>query len=42
MGSTSVDGRSTPGAAQKNDVEVKRYPSEATTKPKKTKESVGN
>ena len=31
------DGRSTPGVAQKNDVEVKRYPVEATTTPKKKK-----
>lgn len=30
-----TDGRSTPGAAQQNDVGVKRYPSEATGKPKK-------
>ena len=30
-----TDGRSTPGVAQKNDVEVKRYPVEANTTPKK-------
>jgi len=30
-----TDGRSTPGALQKNDVEVKRYPSAATASPKK-------
>ena len=30
-----TDGRSTPGATQKNDVEVKRYPSEPTEKRKK-------
>ena len=33
-----VDGRSTPGVVQKNDVEVKRFPSEATVKPKNKKE----
>ena len=33
-----TDGRSTPGAAQKNDVEVKRYPSEVAEPPKKKKE----
>lgn len=32
-----TDGRSTPGAAQKNDVEVNRYPTEATATPKKIK-----
>jgi arylsulfatase A-like enzyme len=32
-----VDGRSTPGVAQKNDVEVKRYPVEANATPKKKK-----
>jgi arylsulfatase A-like enzyme len=32
-------GRSTPGAVQKNDVEVKRFPSEATETPKKRKEN---
>lgn len=30
-----TDGRSTPGAKQKNDVEVKRYPSQSTSTPKK-------
>lgn len=30
-----TDGRSTPGKAQKNDVEVKRYSSESTATPKK-------
>ncbi len=30
-----TDGRSTPGVVQKNDVEVKRYPSEAVATPKK-------
>jgi hypothetical protein len=30
-------GRSTPGTAQKNDVEVKRYSSESTATPKKKK-----
>jgi arylsulfatase A-like enzyme len=30
-----TNGRSTPGAAQKNDVEVKCYPSESTVTPKK-------
>jgi arylsulfatase A len=30
-----TDGRSTPGAAQKNDVEVKRYPAKPTAAPKK-------
>ena len=30
-----TDGRSTPGAAQKNDVEVKRYPVKPTAAPKK-------
>ena len=30
-----TDGRSTPGAVQKNDVEVVRYPVEATATPKK-------
>jgi len=30
-----TDGRSTPGAVQKNDVEVKRFPAEAKAKPKK-------
>jgi arylsulfatase A-like enzyme len=30
-----TDGRSTPGAAQKNDVEVKRYPAKPTVAPKK-------
>jgi arylsulfatase A len=30
-----TDGRSTPGTAQKNDVEVKRYPSESITTPEK-------
>ena len=32
-----IDGRSTPGAAQQNDVEVVRYPKTATAKPKKQK-----
>ncbi|MEI7821566.1 MAG: hypothetical protein WCK55_11645 [Verrucomicrobiota bacterium] len=31
-----ADGRSTPGAAQKNDVEVKRYPAGAAA-PRKAK-----
>jgi arylsulfatase A-like enzyme len=30
-----TDGRSTPGVAQKNDVEVKRYPAKSTAIPKK-------
>ena len=30
-----TDGRSTPGAQQKNDVEVKRYPAKPTAAPKK-------
>jgi arylsulfatase A-like enzyme len=30
-----TDGRSTPGVTQKNDVEVKRYPSESAATPKK-------
>lgn len=32
-----TDGRSTPGAAQKNDVEVRRYPSGSASTPKKRK-----
>jgi len=36
-----TDGRSTTGPAQKNDVEVKRYPSEAAAPPKK-KEKASN
>lgn len=32
-----TDGRSTPGAVQKNDVEVTRYPSEGTATPKRKK-----
>ena len=34
-----TDGRSTPGAQQKNDVEVKRYPAEATTAPRKKRKA---
>lgn len=34
-----TDGRSTPGAQQKNDVEVKRYPSEATATPRKKRKA---
>ncbi len=34
-----ADGRSTPGAPQKNDVEVKRYPSKASATPKKKAKS---
>ena len=33
-----TDGRSTPGAQQKNDVEVKRYPATTAATPKKKKE----
>lgn len=33
-----TDGRSTPGVAQKNDVEVKRYPAKADAAPKKKSE----
>lgn len=35
LGKLITDGRGTPGALQKNDVEVKRYPSEANERPKK-------
>jgi len=35
---TIADGRSTPGEAQRNDVEVKRYPSETTETPRNKKE----
>ena len=34
-----VDGRSTPGVAQMNDVEVKRYPTEVNATPKKQREN---
>ena len=37
-----ADGRSTAGAVQKNDVEVKRYPSESTERPKKKKKKTSN
>lgn len=33
-----TDGRSTPGVAQKNDVDVKRYPAEGNATPKKKRE----
>ncbi len=33
-----IDGRSTPGVTQKNDVEVKRYPDQTAATPKKIKE----
>ena len=32
-----IEGRSTPGVARKNDVEVKRFPSDSTATPKKKK-----
>jgi hypothetical protein len=32
-----TEGRSTPGAQQKNDVEVKRYPARPAAAPKKKK-----
>ena len=37
-----IDGRSTPGLVQKNDVDVKRYPSASTAIPKKKKRKSTN